>query len=57
MGRAVRLAIFTAVLLALFLTATTGYSFTALYAFGDSLSDTGRNPATPASLTPKLTLS
>ncbi len=33
------------VLLALFLTATTGYSFTALYVFGDSLSDTGRNPA------------
>src|ERR1700720_1020420 len=36
---------FTAVLLALCLAATTGYSFTALYAFGDSLSDTGRNPA------------
>jgi phospholipase/lecithinase/hemolysin len=33
-----------AVLVALFLTATTGYSFTALYVFGDSLSDTGRNP-------------
>jgi phospholipase/lecithinase/hemolysin len=40
--------IFPSVLLALFLAATTGYSFTALYAFGDSLSDTGRNPATPA---------
>jgi phospholipase/lecithinase/hemolysin len=38
---------FPAVLLALFLTATTGYSFTALYALGDSLSDTGRNPAPP----------
>lgn len=41
--------IFPAVLLALFLTATTGYSFTALYVFGDSLSDTGRNPAPPGS--------
>lgn len=40
--------IFPAVLLALCLMATTGYSFTALYAFGDSLSDTGRNPAGPA---------
>jgi len=38
-------AVFPAVLLSLFLTATTGYSFTALYAFGDSLSDTGRSPA------------
>ena len=28
----------------LFLAVTTGYSFTALYAFGDSLTDTGRNP-------------
>jgi len=37
--------IFPAVLLAFFLTATTGSSFTALYVFGDSLSDTGRNPA------------
>jgi len=37
--------IFPAVLLALFLATTSGYSFTALYAFGDSLSDTGRNPA------------
>ena len=26
-------------------TATAGYSFTAVYAFGDSLTDTGRNPA------------
>jgi phospholipase/lecithinase/hemolysin len=32
----------------LLLAATTGYSFTALYAFGDSVSDTGRNPAGPA---------
>jgi phospholipase/lecithinase/hemolysin len=37
--------IFPAILLAFFLIASTGYSFTALYAFGDSLSDTGRNPA------------
>lgn len=29
----------------LFLTSTTGYSFTAVYAFGDSLTDTGRSPA------------
>ena len=34
-------------LLAFFLTATSGHAFTALYVFGDSLSDTGRNPATP----------
>jgi phospholipase/lecithinase/hemolysin len=40
--------LFPLVLLALCLTAATGYSFTSLYAFGDSLSDTGRNPATPA---------
>jgi phospholipase/lecithinase/hemolysin len=40
--------IFLSVLSALFLTASTGYSFTALYAFGDSLSDTGRNPPSPA---------
>ncbi len=39
-------AIFLAVLVALSLTATTGYSFTALYVFGDSLSDTGRMPPT-----------
>jgi thermolabile hemolysin len=38
-------AVLPAVLLAVLLTATTGYSFTALYSFGDSLSDTGRNPA------------
>jgi thermolabile hemolysin len=38
---------FPAILLALFLNASTGYSFTALYAFGDSLSDTGRNPPSP----------
>jgi phospholipase/lecithinase/hemolysin len=31
--------------MALFLTATTGRSYTALYVFGDSISDTGRNPA------------
>ncbi|HEX3855782.1 MAG TPA: SGNH/GDSL hydrolase family protein [Verrucomicrobiae bacterium] len=37
------------VVLALFLNVSTGYSFTALYAFGDSLSDTGRNPPTQAS--------
>jgi phospholipase/lecithinase/hemolysin len=36
--------IFPAMLAALFLTVTTGYSFTAIYAFGDSLTDTGRNP-------------
>ena len=42
-------AIFPAVLLALFLTATTGYSFTALYSFGDSLTDTGRTPPSPPS--------
>jgi phospholipase/lecithinase/hemolysin len=39
--------IFPVIWLALFLTATTGYSFTALYVFGDSLSDTGRNPPPP----------
>jgi phospholipase/lecithinase/hemolysin len=39
--------IFPAVLLALFLNASTVYSFTALYAFGDSISDTGRNPPSP----------
>lgn len=39
-----RRVIFSAVLGALFLTVTTGYSFTAVYAFGDSLTDTGRNP-------------
>jgi phospholipase/lecithinase/hemolysin len=38
--------IFLIVLLALVLTTATGYSFTALYVFGDSLSDTGRNPPT-----------
>lgn len=36
--------IFPAALAALLLTAMTGYSFTALYVFGDSISDTGRNP-------------
>lgn len=45
---AARRIIFSAVLAGLFLTITTGYSFTAVYSFGDSLSDTGRNPATPA---------
>ena len=44
LGAAIRLNL-PVVLLALLLTATTGHSFTALYAFGDSLSDTGRNPA------------
>ena len=40
--------LFQAAWLALFFTATTtGYSFTALYALGDSLSDTGRSPAPP----------
>lgn len=39
--------IFSAVLAALFLTVTTGYSFTAVYSFGDSLTDTGRNPPSP----------
>ena len=29
----------------LFLSNTTGYSFTAIYAFGDSLTDTGNGPA------------
>jgi phospholipase/lecithinase/hemolysin len=38
--------LFLAVWLALFSVATKGYSFTALYVFGDSLSDTGRNPPT-----------
>jgi thermolabile hemolysin len=38
--------IFPAVLMALFLTGATGYSFTAVYVFGDSLSDTGNNPPT-----------
>jgi phospholipase/lecithinase/hemolysin len=37
--------ILASVTLTLFLTASTGRSFTALYVFGDSLSDTGRNPA------------
>jgi phospholipase/lecithinase/hemolysin len=44
--------LFPAILLALFFSATTGHSatatdpFTALYVFGDSLSDTGNNPPT-----------
>ncbi|HLX70561.1 MAG TPA: SGNH/GDSL hydrolase family protein [Verrucomicrobiae bacterium] len=37
--------IFPTVLAILFLTVTTGNSFTAIYAFGDSLTDTGRNPS------------
>jgi phospholipase/lecithinase/hemolysin len=41
--------IFPAILLALFLNVSTGHAFTALYAFGDSLSDTGRNPPSQAS--------
>jgi phospholipase/lecithinase/hemolysin len=36
--------IFQTLALAICLTAARGYSFTALYVFGDSLSDTGRNP-------------
>ncbi|HWD91372.1 MAG TPA: SGNH/GDSL hydrolase family protein, partial [Verrucomicrobiae bacterium] len=36
--------VFAFALAVLFPTVTTGYSFTALYAFGDSLTDTGRNP-------------
>ena len=36
--------IFLAVLAVLFLSVAAGYSFTAFYAFGDSLTDTGRNP-------------
>src|SRR5271170_2372499 len=36
--------ILPAALAVLILSARTGYSFTALYAFGDSLTDTGRNP-------------
>ena len=39
--------ILPATVLALLLMTTTGYSFTALYVFGDSLSDTGRNPPAP----------
>jgi thermolabile hemolysin len=42
---ATRHPVFLAIWLAVCLSATTGYSFTALYVFGDSLSDTGRNPA------------
>src|SRR5579859_1213788 len=34
---------------ALLLTTATGYSFNAVYSFGDSLSDTGRNPPSQAS--------
>jgi len=37
--------LFPVALLALFFTSATGWSFSALYALGDSLSDTGRNPA------------
>src|SRR5882762_6059918 len=37
--------IFLTILLTLLLVATPGFSFTALYVFGDSLSDTGRSPA------------
>ncbi len=44
-GRTVRRRIICGVLLAMFLAGATGYSFTALYVFGDSLSDTGRSPA------------
>jgi phospholipase/lecithinase/hemolysin len=45
--RASQRTIFPALCLALCLAATTGRAFTAFYVFGDSLSDTGRNP--PAS--------
>lgn len=41
-----RRVVFLAVLAVLFQTVSTGYSFTAVYAFGDSLTDTGRNPPT-----------
>jgi thermolabile hemolysin len=37
--------VFPTLLLVLLLAATTGNCFTALYSFGDSLSDTGRSPA------------
>jgi phospholipase/lecithinase/hemolysin len=37
--------ILQALALAFYLTASGGFSYTALYVFGDSLSDTGRNPA------------
>ena len=40
-----RRGIFLTVLAVLFLANTTGYSFTAIYAFGDSLTDTGQHPA------------
>ena len=44
--RATTRVIFPLVLLVfLLLAATTGYSFTALYAFGDSISDTARHRA------------
>ena len=36
------------ILLTLLLLARSGGAFTALYVFGDSLSDTGRSPATPS---------
>lgn len=42
---ATRLPVFLAIWLVVCCSATTGYSFTALYVFGDSLSDTGRNAA------------
>src|SRR5262249_3213008 len=38
-----RRVVFAAVFAALFFAGTTGYSFTAIYAFGDSLTGTGRN--------------
>jgi phospholipase/lecithinase/hemolysin len=40
--------IFPAIFLTVSLAASRGSTFSAYYAFGDSLSDTGRNPATPA---------
>ncbi|HEV2452952.1 MAG TPA: SGNH/GDSL hydrolase family protein [Verrucomicrobiae bacterium] len=42
------LAIFSTIFLAFNLPAGRASTFSAYYAFGDSLSDTGRNPATPA---------
>lgn len=42
------LLIFSAIFLTLGLMASHGSTFSTFYVFGDSLSDTGRNPATPA---------
>ena len=43
-GRTTLRIILQALALAFYLIATGGYAYTALYVFGDSLSDTGRNP-------------